>query len=699
MSAIDLIAAPAVIPILPAVHSLLVLLLLVGSGLVAGLWALRHPRTWGTLLRFVWSQKWSLLSLAAVLLLASVLIGRAGSDHRAASEETPPVLSDGHWPARGNERRTGSTAGAIVPSRGTIQWVGGVGYTFYASPAVVGERIYGVGFEGDGSRIFCWDAVDGRQLWTRSSDGMRATFSSPVIEGTRLIVGEGLHHTPDASLFLFDISDGRKCEPLARLPTSSHVEGTPVVADGCVFFTAGDDGVYAWDLQDIGVVPVDSAASSRSWTFRWHVSGEQIPDVETAICYHEGRLFVGSGAAGEGLVVLDAETGREVDRMRFPYPVHGLPSIFGDRMYVGMGTADYVSYASSRGQVSCVDLETLSVRWSLPLEATLLGAAACDESGIVFGCTDGRVYAVDHGGGVQARWNTREAILASVALTSESVLLVNQAGMLYALNRRDLQPIWQVRLGEPGAYLSSPVVADGRVYVGTPAGLLGIAEMSGGRARTDVGRSLPDEGTVLWRYPFEGRITVRPGITDSTILLAGESDDGAMLTGLRRGFGGPPELVWRQKLSSPVTHSLVTTGEIAIVASGEQLLALDAPTGAPFWRVAAVGQSPPVIDGGRIWIDVGRDGEPHWRAIALSHGQPLEGSTQTDPAASHTSDLRWHIEGGVLRIQRDGETSPRLWCDLSHMGEVVGEPVVGGGHVFVILNSGELIALGRAEEP
>src|SRR5690606_1719372 len=133
---------------------------------------------------------------------------------------------DGHWPARGNERRTGSTADAIAPSQGMIRWVGGVGYTFYASPAVVGERIYGVGFSGDRSRIFCWDAASGRQLWTRAPAGMRATFSSPVIDGTRLIVGEGLHYTPDASLFLIDISAGREGEPLDRFPTSSHVEGT-----------------------------------------------------------------------------------------------------------------------------------------------------------------------------------------------------------------------------------------------------------------------------------------------------------------------------------------------------------------------------------------------------------------------------------------------------------------------------------------
>jgi outer membrane protein assembly factor BamB len=700
MSAVDLIAAPAVIPILPAVHSLLVLLLLVGSGLVAGLWALRHPRAWGTLLRFVWSQKWSLLSLAAVLWLAGVLIGRAGSKHRTAIEDAPPVLIDGHWPARGNDRRTGSTTGTTAPSRGAIQWVGGVGYTFYASPAVVGERVYGVGFSGDRSRIFCWDAVDGRQLWTRAPVRKRATFSSPVIDGTRLFVGEGLHHTPDASLHLIDISAGRDGEPLARFPTRSHVEGTPVVADGQVYFTAGDDGVYGWDVRDWDETPVEAAPRSRSASLRWHVPGEEIPDAETAICYHEGRLFVGSGAGGEALVVLDATSGREIARIRFPYPVHGLPSIFEDRMYVGMGTADYVDYASSRGQVSCIDLKTLSVRWSLPLEGTLLGAAACDEAGIVFGCSDGQAYTVDHDGRVQSTWNSRAPILAAVALAGETVLVVNQSGVLYALNRRDLKPLWQVRLGEPGPYLSSPVVAHTRVYVGTPdAGFLCVGDVTGAEGTRDAVRTLPDEADVLWRMRFEGRGTAPPGVTDSMILLASETSGRPVLTGLQRVAGGPPEVAWRRDLDAPVELPIVTIGEIAIVPFPSQLLALDAPTGAALWRVEASTQSAPVIDGERIWIDAGRDAAVRWRPIALADGKPIEVPAVDHPPPTEGGGIIWQVDGGVLRLQRQEESMPHIWCDLSDVGEIVSEPVVAAGQVLVMLSGGDLVALGRAEAP
>jgi outer membrane protein assembly factor BamB len=700
MSAFDLIAAPAVIPILPAVHSLLVLLLLVGSGLVAGLWALRHPRAWGTLLRFGWSQKWSLLILAAVLWLAGVLIGRVGSTRSVAIDDVPPVLSDGHWPARGNERRTGSTADAAAPAQGEIQWVGGIGDTFYASPAAVGERVYGVGFSGDRSRIFCWDARDGRQLWTRAPTGMRATFSSPVIDGTRLIVGEGLHHTTDASLFLFDISAGSEGELLARFPTNSHVEGTPVVAAGYVFVTAGDDGVYAWDIQDFAGLPIDRASGSRSLPLAWHVPGERIPDAETAICYHEGKLFVGSGAGGEALMVLEANTGREIARIPFAYPVHGLPSVSGGRMYVGMGTADYVNYVSSRGQVSCIDLETLSVLWSLPLEGTLLGAAACDRAGIVFGCTDGQVYAVDHDGEVQATWNSRAPILASVALAGETVLLVNQAGVLYALKRDDLRPLWQVRLGGPGAYLSSPVVTHDRVYVGTPdAGFLCVGDAAGSDGTRHPAPSLPDSGVVLWRSAFEGRMTASTGVTDSMILLTAETDDGPMLIGLRRIVGGPPELAWSRNLDAAVELPVVTTGEIAIVALRDDLLALDAPTGTLLWRAAAATQSAPVIDGERIWINAGRDGAPRWRAVSLADGHTSKPQALDHLPAATTSDIIWHVDGGVLRLQRQGESAPHIWCDLSDLGEIVDEPVVAGGRVFVVLSGGELVALGRAEEP
>src|SRR5690606_14010126 len=157
-----------------------------------------------------------------------------------------------------------------------------------------------------------------------------------------------------------------------------------------------------------------------------------------------------------------------------------------------------------------------------------------DESGIVFGTTDGQVTAVDLEGKVQATWNSRAPILASVAIAGDIVLVVNQAGMLYALDRNHLEPIWQIRLGGPGAYLSSPVVAGERIYVGTPEGFLGIGDVTEVDRPLSSDRPLPDSGAVLWRYPFDGRIALPPGVTDSTILLAGRTDAGPALIGLQR---------------------------------------------------------------------------------------------------------------------------------------------------------------------
>src|SRR5690606_10748307 len=142
-----------------------------------------------------------------------------------------------------------------APAGGAIPWVRGLGYTFFASCAVVGERVYGVGFTRDRSRLFCWNASDGRPPWTRAIRGMRAAVASPVIDGGRLIVGGGLHHTPAATLFVIDIRRGGEGQVLGRFTTASHIEGTPVVGGRSVYFNAGDGGVYALDLPELQAPP------------------------------------------------------------------------------------------------------------------------------------------------------------------------------------------------------------------------------------------------------------------------------------------------------------------------------------------------------------------------------------------------------------------------------------------------------------
>ena len=73
--------------------------------------------------------------------------------------------------------------------------------------------------------------------------------------------------------------------------------------------------------------------------------------------------------------------------------------------------------------------------------------------------------------------------MTSPAVTDECVYFVTGSGALHALDREQMEPVWTCDLGAGGAYLSSPAVARGHVYVGTEGrGLLCLGEPAGGGA-------------------------------------------------------------------------------------------------------------------------------------------------------------------------------------------------------------------------
>ena len=79
-------------------------------------------------------------------------------------------------------------------------------------------------------------------------------YSSPGVANGRLYIGEGMHGNSESKLYCLDATTG---ERLWRFGTKGQIESSPCVADGRVFFGAGDDGVYA----------LDAASGAKLWHF------------------------------------------------------------------------------------------------------------------------------------------------------------------------------------------------------------------------------------------------------------------------------------------------------------------------------------------------------------------------------------------------------------------------------------------------
>lgn len=463
----------AILPILPALGGAVWAL----AGLAGLLLSLLHPRgwrVWGAFLRSQWRGVAVLAAIALVAYCAWTLRGGA-----PPSPPAPAVrLSLDGWPMfRGSLARTGSTGGP-GPAAGGVQWTARPEYEFLASPAVSGPYVVALGSRGDAARCFCWEAETGREVWSGAPRGYRQTFSSPILVQGRIYCGEGVHHTPRSRVLCLDPS--REGESVVwEFATQSHVECTPVYVEGCLYVAAGDDGVYALEAAP-DREPSDAVLGPyrHAPRVRWHVPGARLPDAETALAVHDGRVYVGLGYHTPAIVMLDAASGRELAREGLPFPTFAPPTLFAGGWLLGLGPGNLLTAPTAgTGEIRLIEPETLRLRWRIPTSASVVNAGAVAGDEAIVAVADGTVLAVTAGGEVARSWRASAPVLAAAAIAEPFVYIVSQDGVLTGLELATFEPRWSVRLGSPGMYLSSPVVHRGRVYVGTPAGLMCVGRV------------------------------------------------------------------------------------------------------------------------------------------------------------------------------------------------------------------------------
>ena len=166
----------AVVPVLPTLQALSVILSIAAVSLLGALASLRHPAVVRQIAQLCWRQKVAILLLATVTV---ILVWLVISLRWPTPDLTRKVGAD-WFTSRGDLAQSGTVPDAKGPTVGGVIWsAGGRGEAFYSSPAVVANRVYAVGSQGQRGRIHAFDLETGRQLWSCRPPGYVATFSSP----------------------------------------------------------------------------------------------------------------------------------------------------------------------------------------------------------------------------------------------------------------------------------------------------------------------------------------------------------------------------------------------------------------------------------------------------------------------------------------------------------------------------------------
>jgi eukaryotic-like serine/threonine-protein kinase len=404
---------------------------------------------------------------------------------------------------RGNPQHTGVYPGPGVAPFTKIRWQFHTKGQVLSSPAISDGVLY---IGSSDHFLYALDAGTGALKWRFETAG-RITSSPAVSEG---IVFFGSF---DSNFYAVDAGTGKlkwKFKTAGeRRFAATHLHGaepaaetmpdpfdfylsSPVVSNGAVYFGSGDTNIYALDVA--------------SGTLKWKFKTGDVVHASPAIS--DGTLFVGSWDSF--FYALDVATGKE----KWRFKTGEDPKIHNQvGIQSSAAVANGVVYFGCRdSKFYAVDVATGKQLWSFDNKGSwVIGSPAVQDGKVYFATSDsGLFYALDakSGAPVFSLDNKHWPMFSSPAISGDTLYVGSHEGKLLAIDLKTQKFTWSFETeghkqngstytkpnGTPkyeaaftdffyddmvhgvqkmmavGAILSSPVIANGNIYVASTDG-------------------------------------------------------------------------------------------------------------------------------------------------------------------------------------------------------------------------------------
>lgn len=153
------------------------------------------------------------------------------------------------------------------------------------------------------------------------------------------------------------------------------------------------------------------------------------------------------------------------------------------------------------------------IKFSFRTGGPIRSTAAFSNGKVLFGSSDGFLYALDEATGKLAwSFQTNGEIHSSPAVDNGQVYVVSRDGFIYSINEKDGKLKSKFDFGADVAYpngwdyfLSSPVIADGKVYVGSGNGNV---------------YALSNALKLIWKFDTGSRIRTSPVVSDDKVFVS-----------------------------------------------------------------------------------------------------------------------------------------------------------------------------------
>ncbi len=282
----------------------------------------------------------------------------------------------------------------------------------------------------------------------------------------------------------------------------------------------------------------------------------------------DGTLFVGSKEGSLVAVNLADESRQWSEPIKAPRGTGGFfgcPQTYGGgcgaetaevAIYGTLAVAEDLVYTGSyirgnKGKVYAFAVDTLSIRWDYPRDdyiEPIVGGLVMAQGKVYFGCSDGRIYALDAAtGDRQWEFATGDKIWSTPAISDDTLFIGSFDKKLYALNIYDGSKKWDFETD--GAIVSIPLIHNSTVYIGSFDRYLYAINAA--------------DGSLKWKFMGENWFWAKPIVYDNTV-YAGCLD--GKVYALKADTG---DKVAEYELDSPVSSSPVVADSSILFASRE----------------------------------------------------------------------------------------------------------------------------------
>ena len=403
---------------------------------------------------------------------------------------------------RGNLEHTGAYNAAGVQKLQGVKWKFQTGGRVVSSPAVADRTLY-VG--STDHKLYALDLTTGAQKWNFATEGL--VVSSPAISG-----GVAYFGSYDGKFYAVDAATGQLKWKFAtegeRRFAGTHLHGlepatetmpdpwdfflsSPAVSNGTVYFGSGDTYVYAldaatgklkWKFKTGDVVhsspaisgatlyvgswdsyfyALDAATGQEKWRFKTgddpkihnHVGIQSSPAVADGVVYF--------GCRDSNLYALDAATGKQLWFFSTKGSwVNNSPAVHEGKVYFG---------SSIPGFLHAVNAKTGELVFTVDTKVPVFSSIAVTDGMAYVGTFDGKLTGVDLKTQKTAWVFQTDASKQNFPAMSNADGTLN-FGAIMTQGFYDDMVIAVRKLLSAGTILSSPVVVDKVLYVGSTDG-------------------------------------------------------------------------------------------------------------------------------------------------------------------------------------------------------------------------------------